>query len=115
MKVVMIDNESFTENVKCLDEGSYSTRLPWKSDHYHLPANKNLALARLHSTTRKLEKVEEYHEIMTEQVKEGIIGGNSKRTDWRNHPLCSHQTVIREEAESTHLRIVYNCSACTSR
>ena len=26
-------HESFKENLKCLDYGSYSTRLPWKSDH----------------------------------------------------------------------------------
>ena len=50
-------HESFKENLKCLDDGSYSTRLPWKSDHCPLPTNKNLALARLHSTTRKLEKL----------------------------------------------------------
>ena len=55
----------------------YETRLPWKEDHVPLPANKNLAVARLISTTRKLEntgKLQEYDQIMREQISNGIMG-----------------------------------------
>ena len=107
-------HESFKENLKCLDDGSYSTRLPWKSDHCPLPTNKNLALARLHSTTMKLEKLkklEEYHEVMTDQVKEGILEEIPKEPTGEVVHYVPHQPVIREEAESTCMRIVYDCSA----
>ena len=108
-------HESFKESLKYLDEGSYSTRLPWKSDHCPLPTTKNLVLARLHSTTRKLEnlkKLEEYREIMTDQVKEGILKEVPKKPTGEVIHYVPHQPVIREEAESTRMRIVYDCSSC---
>ena len=111
-------HESFKETLKCLDDRSYSTRLPWKSDHCPLPTNKNLALARLHITTRKLEKLkklEEYHEVMTDQVKEGILEETPKEPTGEVVHYVPHQPVIREEAESTRMRIVYDCSVRASK
>ena len=110
-------HESFKENLKRLDEESYSTRLPWKSNHCPLPTNKNLALARLHSATSKLEKLkklEECHEIITDQVKEGILEEIPKEPTGDVTHYVLHQPVIREEAESTCMRIVYDCSARAS-
>ena len=78
-----------------------------------LPVNKNLSAARLVSTTRKLEKtgrLEEYHQIMQEQMAKGIL------EPVPNHPTgevvhyIPHQAVIWENAATTQMRIVYNCS-----
>ena len=64
-------HENFKKNIERVDDGSYQTRLPWKPDRCPVPSNRDLAMARLNSTTRKLEKLrklEEYHQVMLEQV-----------------------------------------------
>ena len=48
----------------------YEVTLPWKLDRL----NKELALGRLQGSTKRLEKIgklEEYHQIMKEQLNEG--------------------------------------------
>ena len=57
-------------------DGFYEALLPWKSDRLPPPENKELALGRLRSSTKRLEKIvklEEYHQIMKEQLNAGII------------------------------------------
>ena len=68
-------HEHFQEQLTRLEDGTYSTGLPWKKDLFKLPSNKELAIARLHSTTKRLEKLkklEDYHEIMKDQISNGI-------------------------------------------
>ena len=60
-----------------MGEGTYSTRLHgnWKDPHC-LQARSLPAMSRLKSTTRKLEKIErfeEYHMVMEQQLDEGIL------------------------------------------
>ena len=69
-------DEDFLQQLDQTDSGYYETKLPWKEDHVPLPTNKTLATARLHSTTRKLEKMgrlQDYDQIMREQMSDGII------------------------------------------
>ena len=57
-------HEDFIEHLQRTKDGYYKTRLPWKQDHLALPSNKELATARLSSTTRRLEiirKLSEYN------------------------------------------------------
>ena len=49
-------HENVKENIERVDDGSYQTRLPWKPDHCAVATNL-IAMARLHSTARKLEKL----------------------------------------------------------
>ena len=110
-------HENFKKNIKRMDDGSYQTRLPWKPDHCAVPTNQDLAMARLHSTTRKLEKLgklEDYHQVMLEQVQDGILEKIPDKPTGGIVHYVPHQPVIREEAESTRLRIVYDCSARAS-
>ena len=110
-------HENFKKNIERMDDGSYQTRLPWKPDHCAVPTNQDLAMARLHSTTRKLEKLnklEEYHKVMSEQVRDGILEKIPDKPTGEVVHYVPHQPVIREEAESTRLRIVYDCSARAS-
>ena len=54
-------HEDFLQQLHKTQRGFYETRLPWKEDH--VPTNKNLSVARLNSTARKLErmgKLEDY-------------------------------------------------------
>ena len=66
----------FLDQLQRLEDGTYSTRLPWKLDHAPLPTNKELSKGRLRSTTRKLERMqrlEEHHEVMAQQIEQGIL------------------------------------------
>ena len=54
----------------------YEAPLPWKFDRPPLPDNKELVFGRLQSSTKRLEKIgklEEYYQIMKEQLNGGII------------------------------------------
>ena len=78
-----------------------------------LPSNKEQALARLRRTTRKLEKMgklEEYNKVMQDQIDEGILEEVPEQQTGDIIHYIPHQAVIREDAESTKMRIVYNCS-----
>ena len=69
-------HEDFLQQLNITQGGFYETRLPWKEDHVPLPTNKKLSVARLNSTIRKLErmgKLEDYDQIMQEQVAAGIM------------------------------------------
>ena len=48
-------HENFQGQLKRLNDGTYSTRLPWKKNLLQVPSNKELAIARLHITTKRLE------------------------------------------------------------
>ena len=110
-------HEHFQEKLVRLDDGTYSTRLPWKPEIVKVPMNKELAIGRLYSTTRRLEKLkklEEYHDIMEAQVKDGILEIVPEKPTGEVLHYVPHQAVIREDAESTRMRIVYDLSARAS-
>ena len=95
-------------------DGFYEAPLPWKSDRPPLPDNKELALGRLRNSTKRLDKLgrlEEYHQIMKEQLNAGIIKPVPKSPTGEVVHYIPHQPVVKESAESTNLRIVYDCSA----
>ena len=108
-------HEDFKNQLQRLDDGTYLTRLPWKSHQpAPLPVNKGLTLKRLQSTTRKLERMEqlnEYHTVMEQQLEEGVLELVPEVPTGEVIHYIPHQAVIREEAESTKMRIVYDCSA----
>ena len=109
-------HEDFMNQLQRLEDGTYSTRLPWKLDHTPLPSNKDLTMSRLKSTTRKLEKMqrlEEYHMVMEQQLEEGILEVAPEIPTGEVIHYIPHQPVIREQAETTKMRIVYDCSAKT--
>ena len=104
----------FMDRLERLSDGTYMTKLPWKNGGSSLPEHKSLALARLASTTRRLQKLgklEEYHGIMKEQLKQGIIEEIPLQPTGEIVHYVPHQAVVRENAESTKLQIVYDCSA----
>ena len=69
-------------------------------------------MRRLRSSTKRLEKIdklEEYHQIMKEQLNAGVIEPEPKSPVGKVLHYIPHQLVIKESAESTKLRIVYDC------
>ena len=94
-------------------EGWYETGLPWKGNHPPLPNNRTGSLRRLQTQVQKLRrsgKLEEYDAIIREQLEKGIVEEAPDKVVGREYYM-PHRAVIREEAESTKMRVVYDCSA----
>ena len=105
--------EEFKEQLTRSAEGWYETGLPWKGNHPPLPNNKSGSLKRLENTVRKLENqglLEQYDAIIKEQLDEGIVEPAKEQVVAREFYM-PHKPVIRESAESTKLRNVYDASA----
>ncbi len=105
--------EEFKEQLQRSKDGWYQTGLTWKGDHPPLPTGKDVSLRRLNTLVRKLEKsgtINHYDEIIREQLDQGIIE-RAPDTVVGKECYIPHKPVIREKAESTKLRIVYDASA----
>ena len=107
-------HEDFLQQLTKTPDGYYETKLPWKADHVALPSNKSLSAARLNSTVRRLErtgKLQEYHQIMQDQISNGIMEQVPAQPTGEIVHYVPHQAVVREQAETTKMRIVYDCSS----
>ena len=70
------NHQRFKDHIKYCKKGYYETALPLKLDHSPLPSNKQLKKARLLATTKRLEKMdklEQYHEFIMDQINNGIL------------------------------------------
>ena len=91
--------------------------LPLKEKRDPLPDNYELSLVRLNSLVRRLRKepstLKEYNQVFEDQLRERII----KRVDEteaqppENLHYLPHQAVIRSDALTTKLQVVFNASA----
>ena len=92
----------------------YSTKLPWKEAHKPLPTNYGVSVARLKGQLSKLKKspevLQEYDNIIKDQLERGIVEKVVGLDNSSNVHYLPHHAVIREEAETTKLRIVYDAS-----
>ena len=114
LRVLLRFHPDFTESLHQTIEGYYETRIIRKKDTAKLPNNRDLAIKRLNSTTTQLEKfkkLEQYNDIMMEQINEGILEMETKKPTGEIIHYIPHQAVIKENAESTKMRVVYDCSA----
>ena len=105
--------EEFKEQLTGSDKGWYETGLPWKGKHPPLPNNKEGSLRRLTSLIRKLEKtqsIKDYDAVFQEQLAEGIVERAPSIVEGRAFYI-PHKAVVRETAETTKLRVVYDASA----
>ena len=103
----------FREQLERNELGWYETGLPWKGNHPSLPTHEAGSLKRLNSLTRKLKQndlYEPYAEIIETQKQEGIVEDASSPSVGTEFYI-PHKPVVRETAESTKLRIVYDASA----
>ena len=103
----VLDAITFTGN-------RYSVGLPWKIGHKPLPSNYNVSLLRLKSQVKKLRHspdiLEKYDALISEQVQDGIIEQVSEMEPAVKTHYLPHRAVIRENAESTKIRVVYDAS-----
>ena len=103
----------FKEQLIRHPDGCYETGLPWKGYHLPLPTNKSGSLKRLQQLLKKLERTntyDQYDAIIQEQREDGIVEPaptEPKGTEF----YIPHRAVVRENAETTKLRFVYDASA----
>ena len=78
-----------------------------------LPNNRGGSLRRLTTQVAKLRragKLKEYDAIIREQLAEGVVEPAPSQPVGKEFYM-PHRAVIKESAESTKLRVVYDCSA----
>ena len=103
----------FKEQLTRSEEGWYETCLPWKGNHPPLPSNHDGSVRRLNSLLRKLRRTDmlaEYDAVVREQLKAGVVEKAPDEITGKEFYL-PHRAVVRENAESTKVRVVYDASA----
>jgi len=101
------------------ENGRYEVGLPWKGTQCVVPDHLTLCEARLKSLLKRLrlnpQMLSEYDKIIQDQLNQGIVEyvkdlekPNVFEGEFHYLP---HHGVVRQESETTKLRIVYNGSA----
>ena len=108
--------EAFVKNITT-EDGKYCVKLPLKEQHTLLPDNYDLSLSRLNSLLKRLrrdpETLKEYDNIIQEQLRQGIIErvDTSVEKEPGNVHYLPSQVVLRKDALTTKLRVVYDASS----
>jgi hypothetical protein len=107
--------QEFKEQLTKREDGRYETSLPWKANHPELPTNYHVAKRRFQSLFNQLDKqpelLETYHSIIENQLDEGVVEVAPEKAERSREHYIPHKPVVREHAESTKVRIVYDASA----
>ncbi|XP_044753563.1 uncharacterized protein LOC123312983 [Coccinella septempunctata] len=109
--------EEFYSNTFRRDEHGYTVKLPFKKSKTQLGESKQRALARLFHLENKLDKDEKLRTMYKEFMQEYIALGHMKIASSNNSAkryYIPHQPVLKEERDTTKLRVVFDASAKTS-
>ena len=94
------------------------TGLLWKHGHDILPNNKPGSLRRMENLVKKLQRepglLAQHDEVIQDQLTEGIVEKVTSDPVGRE-VYIPHKPVIRDAAESTKFRIVFDASARSKR
>ncbi|XP_022804811.1 uncharacterized protein LOC111342037 [Stylophora pistillata] len=104
----------FKEQLRRGEEGWYETSLPRKGNHPPLPSNEAGSLRRLPGLVKKLRSqgmIERYDQVIQDQIKAGIVERVSRPSTGQHEFYIPHKAVVRDTAETTKLRVVYDASA----
>ena len=106
--------EDFVDSI-AFNGTRYSVKLPWKEGHNSLPSNYELSLSRMKGQIRKLRKepevLEEYNEVIKEQFTSGVKESVTELERADKVHYIPHLAVVRKEASTTKVRVVYDASA----
>ncbi|XP_011408081.1 PREDICTED: uncharacterized protein LOC105315219 [Amphimedon queenslandica] len=106
----------FERNISFHD-GRYEVPLPWKVSQLELPDNYRLCYNRLMSLLHRLRRnpdiIREYDAVIKDQIDKGIVEivSNPEQSETDNTHYLPHHAVLRQDKETTKLRIVYDASA----
>ena len=87
--------------------------MPWKENHPPLPNNYEGSIHRLNTLVCKLHRTDilsEYDVAISEQPVQGVVEKATEKAEGKEF-YPPHRAVMREEAETTKLRIVYDASS----
>ena len=108
--------EHFLDSIR-FDGQKYVVKLPFRESAPLLPGNYQLSVKRLNSMLSRLRKqselLKEYDEIVRDQTKKGIledVDPNAPTVVSKTHYL-PHHPVIRDDKDTTRVRIVFDASA----
>jgi len=104
----------FKKNIT-FSQNRYSVKFPWKENASIVSSYYDTAFQRLQQTVNKLvktQKLQQYSEILRKYEEDGIIEKCEPTTD-KNQIVryIPHHGVVKEQAESTKLRIVFDASS----
>ncbi|XP_044165345.1 uncharacterized protein LOC122949316 [Acropora millepora] len=106
--------EEYRDSIS-FDGQRYSVKLPWKEGHPDLPTNYATSMRRLKSQVARLERepeiLAEYAAIIEEQLHSGVIERVVELEAAPKVHHLPHQAVVRKEATTTKVRIVYDASS----
>ena len=108
--------KEFQEQLQRNSEKWYETTLLWKGNHSPLPNKKSGSLRRLDNIAKRLERsdlLDRYDKVIKDQLEQGIVERANEVPKGREFYI-PHTPVVRDSAESTKLRIVYDASARAS-
>ena len=108
--------EEFQEQLERSPEGWYETGLPWRSNNPPLPTNEMGSRRRLDNLVKRLKASDQYdhYDIITQQLEDGVIELAPQEASDKEFCI-PHKAVVKNTAETTKLRIVYDASAKESR
>ena len=109
-------HREFREQLISKSEEYYETKLMWKVNHPPLYNNRSMSMVRLKSLLKRLQQNPElfamYDKVMQDQLSEGIIEKVDKTISvGKREFYMPHGEVVRGDAESTKLRIVFDASS----
>ena len=105
--------DDFKENLMRNQAGWYETNLPWKTNHPDLPTNETGSRRRLNNLVKRLERngtYQRYDDIIQDQLEQKIIELASAEVTGKEFYI-PHKGIVRQSAQTTKLRIVYDASA----
>ena len=111
-------SDQFTSTVQ-MKGGRYEVCLPWREYHTPLPDNYELGRKRLYGLVHRLKQnpaiLREYNAIIHDQLEKGIVEivENLDDTPKMIHYL-PHHAVIRQDKNTTKVRVVYDASTRSS-
>ena len=105
---------NIVRNIHFLDgEGRYEVGLPWKDEILPNSTGYNMCVKRLRQLQSRLKKdrnlFQDYDQIIRDQEKTGIV--EQTNCNENSGHFLPHQGVIRQDKETTKLRIVFDGSA----
>ena len=107
-------HEELLDNISFNGE-RYSVKLPWKVGHKPLPSNFQNSFCRLKGQLRKLKKephiLEAYDGIIKDQLEQKVIEKVAELETTEKEHYLPHHAVVRDNAETTKIRIVYDASS----
>ena len=114
---IAIEDE-FEAEIK-FENGRYEVKMPFKDEHPTLPDNYSLSKMRLNYLIKGLKNnpslAVEYQKVIDSQLESGVIEKVDENEVVEVGKVCylPHKAVIRENKETTKVRVVFDASAKT--